>query len=145
MHAELLSICRWSFERGIERQATLGNWLLASLVTSNGGAAIAVAATDQFPADGKFFALLCFGIGVALALLSGLLINYITAKIMRPLGILMGLLIDDAAHNHISRETKLQQATFERKSALLSLIPSIVGLGSLVSFVSGGAFLLWAL
>lgn len=71
--------------RVLDEHSHLFRWLTASLLTVNGGAAIAALNSDHIAAYFKILSGICFGFGIIAALLIGVIAQRIGLKALQPL------------------------------------------------------------
>lgn len=127
-----------SVTMAMEQMASLARWLLATLVTINGGALVSLlSVSDKVLPSNMLWAASLFTLGIVLSIAAATLSALTSAIPMRTVGAMIGYwtTVADDGERLEEQEIKLEHA--QRRTKINLWRNSAVGLLSLVSFVAG--------
>lgn len=129
----------------LEEHSAAFRWLVASLLATNGGAAVAILNMRSLENSLKLWPCVCFFVGVLLALLIGPLSQRANRRMIEPLGHLMGYWVSvavDGIHDEAVHKPFVQATTKAMRKAWLT---QIAGWLSAIAFAIGAVFSAYAL
>jgi len=124
-------------EKILENASQISRWILASLVTINGGGAIAVGSASRIPTEAASHAIGAFVIGIILAVLSGLSGASAASKQAAPVANLAAHYIESHIKGQLTVEAQLASEKLIKRAAWFTRLTTTVGLLSLGAFAWG--------